>query len=102
MAQVDKSQYPEGTNWQWEQNPAAGQKEEVPAWVDYINPDGSWHINYAYYDPPHPTADQVKRQEIASKDKWVQLNPAQGMFNNWMPSVDQLRQWRPEWLNSGG
>ena len=40
MAQVDKSQFPADTQWQWEQNQAAGQKEEVPAWVDYINPDG--------------------------------------------------------------
>jgi hypothetical protein len=23
-------------------------KKEIPPWVDYVNPDGSWHINYAY------------------------------------------------------
>ncbi|TXH54646.1 MAG: hypothetical protein E6Q97_10390 [Desulfurellales bacterium] len=101
MAQVDKSQFPEDTQWQWEQNQAAGQKEEVPAWVDYINPDGSWHVNYAFYDPPPPSADEIARAKIAQTNKWVQLQPAQGMFTNWMPSVDQLRAWRPEWIKGG-
>ena len=78
MAQVDKSQFLLIRNGSGSRIRRRGRRKRYrPGW-DYINPDGSWHVNYAFYDPPAPTAEEIARTNVAQQNKWVQLQPAQG------------------------
>jgi len=80
----------------WEQNPVTGQNTEVPAYVDYINADGTPHINYNYYEglaPPAPTQAQMQ----LAQDRNVQVYAQQGMFDPKQQPV-QLQSWRPSWI----
>lgn len=88
-------QYP-GQSFSWEIDPTTGNKVEVPAYVDYINPDGTPHINYAYYDgfqPPPPTP----LQQRLGTDRQIQIYSQQGMYQPNTQAVD-ISQWRPTWI----
>ena len=95
ISQEDKDTYYPGQAFEWEQNPVTGAMTEVPGYVDYINPDGTPHINYNYWNGmnPAPTEDQ---QRLA-QDRNVQVYAQQGMFNPLQQTV-QAQTWRPTWI----
>lgn len=96
ISQEDKNTYYPGQSFTWEQNPVTGQNTEVPAYVDYINADGTPHINYNYYEglaPPAPTQAQMQ----LAQDRNVQVYAQQGMFDPKQQPV-QLQSWRPSWI----
>lgn len=97
ISQEDKDQYYAGQSFSWEQNPAnGGANTEVPAYVDYINADGTPHINYNYWEglaPPAPTVAQLQLQQ----DRNVQIYAQPGMFNP-LQQATQPQAWRPSWI----
>ncbi len=94
--QATKDEYYPGQSFEWERDPVSGNMVEVPAYVDYINPDGTPHINYDYwqgFQPPPPT----ELQQRLGADRNVQIYAQQGMYQ---PNQQAVRaaQWRPSWI----
>ena len=96
--QATKDEYYPGQSFSWEQNPLTGAMTEVPAYVDYINPDGTPHINYDYWQGvAAPTIAGQQQAAVLNADRMLQVNAQQGMFNPLQQAV-QAQAWRPTWI----
>lgn len=95
ISEEDKQQYYPGQAFSWENNPTTGQNTEVPAYVDYINEDGTPHINYHYWTGMNPAPTEA--QQKLSQDRNVQIYAQQGMYNP-VQQPTQVQNWRPSWI----
>ena len=95
ISQEDKDKYYPGQSFSWENNPVTGQNTEVPAYVDYINADGTPHIHSNYWEGLNPPPTEA--QQKLAQDRNVQVYAQQGMFNPLQQPV-QTQSWRPTWI----
>lgn len=98
IPQKTKDDYYEGQAFSWENDPTTGNKVEVPAYVDYINADGTPHINYSYWEGMNPAPVPLTQAQVnLAQDRNVQIYAQQGMFDPKAQPV-QAQSWRPSWI----